>query len=376
MKKLILTAVVMIALALILSPKAKAAEDTADETIPYREQLGELRDSLSDEVREKLDSIGLGDIASADDISLDGFFAQLTDELKESVAAPLSSCALTLFVIILSSLLEGYTFSLRYTETREVMSVVSSLLIAGVVVSPLTSLINSAAQVISAASTLMLGYFPITVGMMFFSGRVIKAGSYYSTVMIASQLISQLSARFIVPMLSAYTGLAVSSGMSARIRLRGLCDMLYSFIKWSLSFIMAIYTAALSMQTLIASSADSLSARAVRFTLSSFIPLVGSSISEAYNTVRAGVDALRSGAGVFAIAAVIIAFLPVIVRAVLWRFALSFARYSSQALGTDTCGEILSSMSDVLGAVIAVSVTIMAVFIISTAAVMNVGGAS
>ena len=373
MKRFVFCAMLILFGILICAPAAKASGiNTFDGAIE------ELRDSLSDEVKERMDALGMDgvDVEASTSISVSELLALFVDELTEAVQTPLSSCVIAVAMIVLASLLEGCVYSLRHTDMKDVLSVVTALLLIGTLAAPIAELIGYALSVISSSAQIMLLYIPLMIGIMSFSGRVVSAGGYYTTVLSASEAVSQLSSRFFAPLLNGYLGISVASSFGGRVRLHSFCELLYSFIRWTLIFVMSIYTAVLSLQTVMANAADTVAIRAARFTLSSFIPMVGGAISEAYKTISGSVDLLRSGLGVFVILAVIVAFLPVVVRLVLWQAAMKLALCTAQALGVESPAALLSSLLMVLSAVIAVTVSTAAVFIISSAALMQVGGAS
>ena len=370
MKKLLLSLVVILILFAVFTPKAYARDlDIFDESI------GELKEGVSPEVREKLSEMGwTDDLSATGELSLGALTEQLAAEIASALGGPLSSLAVSVCVIILSSISEGYAHSLRYTEAREVLSAVGSLLIVSALLSPVIKLIASAADVISAASSLMLLYVPVMAGITAFSGRVIRSGGYLTTVMTASQAIAQLCSRFLSPLLKALLALSAASGVGAMSRLRGLCEIVNSALKWSLAFMMTLFTAVISLQAVVSNAADTVGSRAARFALSSFVPLVGSAISEAYRSIQGSVDLLRSGVGVFVMIALLLTFMPLLVQAVLWMLSVRLSRYAAEALGVGSPAAVLGSVSSVLSALVAVTVCVMSVCVISTGVLISAGG--
>ncbi len=286
----------------------------------------------------------------------------------------MTSGALMLAVILLSALLEGYTYSLRYADTRDVMNTVCSLSIITVLVAPVTGLIQTAVDNIRGASSLMLLYVPLTVGILLFSGHIVQSGGYYATVMTACEGIAQLSTAFFLPLMNIYLALSVSSAVSERVKLNGICDLLSKLMKWTLTFSMTLFTAVLSIQGFAANAADSVASKAMRFTLSSFIPVVGASVSDAYKAIQGSVDLLRSGVGIFVIIALVLTFLPVIIRILLWQLSVLLAKTAAEAFGVNTAVSTLNSVSSVLSVLLAVIAAVLSVFLISTGVLLTIGG--
>ena len=372
MKRLLMVLLIAAGM-LFLSPVAQAKGADA-----FDNSIEEIKDSVDPDTFSRMERLGLSDadVATVADLSLTDSLDLIGEMLADYASAPAASCALLIAVVLLSSLLESYTFSLRYADTKDVMGAVSSLLVITTLVTPILRLIQTAADTIKGASSLMLLYVPVMIGIMAFGGHIISSGGYYATVMAASQGISQLSSSFFAPLMNIFLALSVSSAVSDRIKLSGICEITAKVLKWTLTLAMTLFTAILSIQGVAANAADSVASKTVRFALSSFIPIVGGSVSEAYKSIEGSVNLLRSGIGVFVIIAVILTFLPLIIQILLWQLSALAAKTVSETFGVTSVVTILSSVSSVLSVLLALIAAVTAVFLISSGVLISVGGSS
>ena len=361
----------LIILLMTVSVKAQEIEN-------IEKELEDLQSSLSDEVLDDLNGLGVESYTdiSSDTLSFSDVMQLITDKLTENAASPLSVCAAVTAIILICSVLEVYKDSLRRTAMQEVMEAVSVTAITAALIAPVLSLINSAVSVIGAAADIMILYIPLLVSLLAFSGKLISSAGYYGALMTASQGVSQLSSRFISPLLSLCLALSVSSSLTNKIRLKGFSTLLSKLIKWTLAFSMSIFSAVLTVKSFITNSYDSVSSRAVQFSLSSFIPVVGTAVSQAYKTISGSVNMLRAGVGVFVIAALMVTFLPITLKTILFLISVNVSKAVGEAVGADTVTDLLSSVSDVLTILIAVIVSVITVFIISTAMLVYAGGSA
>lgn len=164
--------------------------------------------------------------------------------------------------------------------------------------------------------------------------------------------------------------------MSPQLKLGGISSAISRAVKWILAFSMSVFSALLTFNTLLTSSADSVATRAVRFTVSSFVPVVGSALSEAYRTVKSGMGLLKSGIGVFVIISIAVIFLPVLIQCVLWLLSLNLCKLVGEILGQNTAVTLLNGVSSVLGVLIALLLSVCTIFVISTTIILVAGGAS
>lgn len=366
---IILTAVLMISLSVRCS--------AADVSI-FDEEVQKIENSVGGETEEDLEELNA---AGVDDLIANGVdsaavWSYLFALLREYAASPLSALVLVTAVLILASVAESYTYSLRYTETKDIMATAVSLFIASVMFSPVTKMVNDASVVIQGASSLMTVYLPAAIGILAFSGHAISSGGYYAAVLSASKTISWLASTVLGPLLSVILSLSVCAGISSRLKLGGLIEMLSKAFKYAVTFAMSIFVAIIGLNGAISGAADSVANKAARFTLSSFIPLIGSSISEAYGAVQSSVGVLRSGLGVFVILAVFVAFAPILIKTILWSFTLFAAKTIGEALSVSSAVGVLNALSQFTAALRTVLIAVMTVFIISSGIMMSLGGAS
>lgn len=365
---------VILAVAIVMTvwcPQADAAQ-----TGLFDAEIQQIEEGVSGEVSDDMEEIGAGKIQDLmqDGTDISAIAAYVIGLCASTAGAPLSALIMLIAVVILASCVESYTFSLRYTDTREVMHMAVSLFTASVTVAPLSEMIADASAVIGGASRLMLLYLPVMAGMLAFSGHALQSGGYYAAVVTASQLLSWLSAEVLSPVLTVLLSLSFSAGICSRLQLKGLLETVSKLFKWLLTFAMSLFIAVTGLNTALTRAGDTLAGRAARFTLSSLIPLVGSSIGEAYKTIEGSVSLLRSGMGIFVILAVSVSFLPLIIRVLLWLMTVNIAKSVGEIFSVGSVASISTAISAFLSALSAMLICVMVAFIIASAAMLRVGG--
>lgn len=371
--KRVLLIICLFAAAIILAPGASAVKNNL-----FEDERQMLENGLSSETEEGLSALGADSVEKIIASGVDGekllsyFSGILGDELK----SPLSALIVLIMTVILCSIAEGYTYSLRYTETADIMGTAVSLFIASAVISPITGLLSACVNVIQGASSVLLLYLPITAAMLAFSGRTVSSAGYYAAISGMGGLISWLSSNVLLPALNLFLSLSICSGVSRRVNIKGLIGALSNAFRWAMTFAMSVFVAVIGLNGALSAAADGVADKAVRFTLSSLIPLVGSSISDAYGAVRGSLGILRSGMGVFVILALCVSFIPVLFRCVLWSAAIYFAKLIAESLGVGSAAGVLNSLSAFLSAVRALLICVMTAFILSSAVMMRIGGGS
>ncbi len=367
MKKLIAFIIVFFTL-LSVRPVSAAAEEY---------DLSGIYNSLSDEVKSGMSEIGAGsaDAGTLKDISFEAVMSSLLNTAQSQSGSPLKGLINITAVLLICSMLSAYKSSLS-PAVGETVNAAAALCVSCAVTAPAVALIGQAQDVILAASNLMLAYIPVMTVILTAGGSVSGAAAYYASVVAAGEGTALLCSKVIVPFLNMYLGLSIVSAVTPNVNLSGFTSLISRVFKWLLGFSMAVFTAVLGVKQLLSDSIDTVSGRAVKFAVSSFVPVVGGALAEAYKTVQGSISLLKSGTGVFVIIAVAVTFLPVMIQGLLWQLTLFFGKSLSEALGLSGAARLLDGLSSVFSAVISVALCVAAVYIVSTAAVLLSGGAS
>ena len=346
-----------------------AAENEYDLTGVY--------DSLSEDAKRHLLSLG-ADSAQPDalsSLSFDGVLNEIASMAQDSADSPLRGLISVTAMLLLCSMLTAYRGSLN-ADTGNALELVLSLCLSAAVALPASAVITSIGEVVANSSRLMLAYVPVMALLLTASGSLSGSAAYYAAVLGAGEGVAQLSSGVILPLLRMLLGMSIAAGASNGADLGGFIASASKAARWITAFMMAIFTAVLGLKQVVAGSLDSVTGKAARFALSSFVPVVGSALSEALRTMQSSLGVLKSGIGVFVILALAVTFLPLVLQVLLWQLTLWLGRAMAQSLNLSRGAGLLNGLAEVFSVMLAVLLSISAVFIIATAAVFTVGGAS
>lgn len=330
--------------------------------------------NLSDEASRALSELGVtsADADALSALSFENVMAALSKMAGSGMTAPLKGLITMTAVLLLCSMLTAYQNSL--TESGETVQTVGVLCLSGAVAVPAVGFIGTAGDVIVQCANLFLAYIPIMAVMLAASGKAVSSASYQALTVAAGQGVVRVSSDMILPLLHIFLGIAVSSGIAPQVGLGGFLSLITKLTKWLLGFVMAIFTAVLSLRQAASGALDSLGSKAARFALSSFVPVVGGALSEAYKTVQGSLHVLRSGLGIFVILALAFTFLPVLLQGLGWSLCLFVGKALAEALGVSHCAKLLEALGTVFSTLTAVLLCVPAVLLIAAAAAFAIGG--
>lgn len=348
---------------------AAAQELSPEEIIPrlYEESgADELYGGLTDEADGFLDDIGFSGFLpdGVDDISPESVLSGISNTLRENLAAPLRALSCIIGIIAVAAAFDAVKTS---GASDEVLTLVTGLCAVSVAAPPLLDLTNDLCNAVDASGRFMLIYVPVISGLTIAGGRESSGAAYCAAMIYVINAVTQAVSRIVVPLIKCVTAMSVISSAGEGARLSGVTELFRKAARFVLTFCMSLFAAFLTMRTIVAAAADSLTNRAVKFAVSSFVPLVGGALSDAYQTVLSCVGVLRAGVGAAAIAAVFAIFIPAAVRCAVWLSVTAFSAAVCDLFGVSRVSSLLRGLSGAVSVMLAVLMCVMVMYIISTA---------
>ena len=176
------------------------------------------------------------------------------------------------------------------------------------------------------------------------------------------------------PFLRVCTGLSLASSVGGGEGLSQVSGLLRRQFLWLIGALMMILCAVLSYQTVLARAADSVTMRAVKFTLSGAVPIIGGAVGEAASSVAAGISLTAKTVGVLGIAAVLWQILPTLCSVYLTRLAFSVSGTAASFLGMTREEAVLGECASLAGFLLAVCSASAVLYILMITLCMNGGG--
>jgi stage III sporulation protein AE len=159
------------------------------------------------------------------------------------------------------------------------------------------------------------------------------------------------------------------------MKLQGIGRTLSRAITMLMAFVAGIFVAVLSVRGVIAGAADSVTIRGFRFLIGNTVPVVGSAIGEALNSVVAGIGLIKSTAGMLGIIGIVVINLPVLTNIILWKGALFVMGTASDITGNGEIKDFTENLSAVISLLTGALCFVSLVFILSIAIILTVSRA-
>ncbi len=328
-------------------------------------------DAINNEAREYLEN---NDIRLDENISnqltfkeiLKGFLQTLSGGIKGAV-----TLAGTLLAVIVICAMTDSMYS-KNNEVSSVLELVGVMAVIGILFSRILQTIEYISTTINDIGKFMLTYVPVFASIIGSSGSVSSATSYYVTLIAIAEISSLVAMNVLMPVLSILLALSIIGSINSALSFSAVIESVKKGFLWIVGLIMTIFVGSITIQGIVGVSADTVSTKAAKFMLSSFVPIVGSAISDAYQTVKGSLGLIRSCVGSFGIVAVLAMIIPPLVNILTVKISLAFSSVISDILGVNKVSSVLKSSSTVLTLAMALLLCMGLMLIISTTVMMLV----
>ncbi len=335
---------------LLIIPQTAYAEETDD----YQDYLNQydfsFMEELDGDTYELLDELGLTnfDYNTLVNFTVSDFLKSIKDILKGAVQTPIEACIAIFVFIILSSFFQNLKSTMINDEMSSVFSTVSALVIAVVLAVKMKTTISLACTAISVCADFVFAFVPVFCIIVAASGNTVAAFSTNTMLLSLAQTLNYISKNIFVPLTNCFLAIGICSGLRSELNLSSLLAFLKKYITTAISMAAAFFVSVLSIKTAVASRADAIGLRSIRFAINSVVPVIGSAISEGLLSIQSYSSLIRSSVGVVGIIAVALVFMPAIIEVVLWRFFLSLSSLVSDVFGDKSVSLVIKAFADAM----------------------------
>lgn len=281
--------------ALLLTPTLAAEEDPAalfgadqvEQNLPQ-----EAADLMGD--RDVTDPSGFSG-------SLRGILSGAVEQSGGALRQGVALCSQILAVVLLSALLRGLGSGLG----EQAMAMAGVLAIGALCLGRVSGCFTQAARTVDAMTSFAGFLYPVLGTVTAATGAVGTSTALCGVTVAVCGVMAQVVERLFLPAISCYMALMVSDSALGDDSLKLAADTLKQLMTTAMKLCVLAFTAYLSLSGVISGSADSAAVKAAKLTISSTVPVVGSIIADASETLLVSAGLLRSGVGVFGLLGVL-----------------------------------------------------------------------
>ncbi len=334
LKKILLISIVMI----LLFPTAAAAtaeEETSLDTAGLAEemdmdeftaQLDKLDELLADEGSDlSLGQLFREMISGEREFSLSDIWSTLGDmafaDLKESGSLLGQLILLCLMAVLLTMLKNNFAGG----EIAQISRWVVYLLLIGIAIAAFIPSMNKAAETVRLIRDFIYVLLPLLIPLLASIGGLTTVSLINPALLFAISVLMSLMANLIFPLITFSAILRLCGGLTPRLSLGKMAALFKDIALGVMGIVSTVFIAFLGFTGMSTASWDGLAVKAIKSASGAFIPIVGRSLADAFDSVLGTALILKNILGVVgAIAILFICALPaiqILLQALVFRIA-------------------------------------------------------
>ena len=314
----------------------------------------DLTDAIPDSARELLDDTDKGDSFTSLNDGLSGLWNRTCKLLIVTVQDSLGGVILVLSAILLCSVAEDCFSAAGGGKLFNPVPLVGTLVILLAVGSNMKNLMGLGEETIQELNVFSKALLPTLSAATAAGGGAVAASVRQVTTVFFSDLLMSLIHSLLLPLVWVFVALSATDAILPSGRLGGIARGLQKGITWLLSGSLVLFTSYLTL-------------RMTRSAIGGAIPVVGSIISDAADTILAGAGVLKQSVGVLGtltiLAACILPFLKLGVQYLLLKLSVFFAA----TVAPEPLVKLVEALSTAFGLVLGMTGAAAALLLISVA---------
>ena len=346
-------------------------------TLPpeYGDFLSEIPSDIAELLPDGLFESDLDSVYGASGEMTD--FSYLLGALLEAVGLCMSDC-IRLLILLLAIVFIGSIFN----GTGDMLGASKSSLTFCVKLVMFSAIAGSAVGIVGEVTEYFNRLNVLTAATAPVMGVLYALGGNLTSAVISGEMMSiflsvcqYVNSSTVVPVFSLLLAFALMSAVSGGLRLSVISDTVKRWYVSFLGIIMTVLSIAMGLQSALASKADGVTMKGLKYMISTSIPVVGGAISGSMSSLAAGVGLMRTTFGVTVTVILILMLLPLLVKLILYKHTFELAATVAELMGGGGEGKLLRDISGMYGFLLAAASISSVVLILAVTLLSNTAAA-
>ena len=286
--------------------------------------------------------------------------------LMPDVSEAAGTCLCLVAVVCLTSVLEGFS-----GVSKGIIKLSGVLSVGLLLIQPANSLINLGTNTVSQLSEYGKLLVPVMSAALAAQGGAGTSTALYTGTVLFSSLLTMLISKLIVPMVYLFLCLSVANHAIGESVLGGMRDFIKWLKTWSLKTVLYVFTGYMGITKVVSGSADAAALKATKLVISGSVPVVGSILSDASETILVSAGIMKNAAGVYGLLAILAICIGPFLRIGIHYLLLKLTAAVCGVFGSKPISGLIKDFSSAMGYVLAMTGTVSLLLLVSIVCFMR-----
>ena len=289
--------------------------------------------------------------------------AKVHPELTEAAGGCLTLFCATLLISILQPVAGG-----RGKRTAEL---VSTLWIAVSLLQPTRSLVNLGISTVYEMSEYGKLLLPVMTAGLAAQGGITKSAALYAGTAAFNTVLTSVISALLIPLIYIFLALSIANNAVGEQLLKKLRDFAKWISVWTLKLGLYGFSGYMGLTGVISGTTDAAALKATKMTISSVVPVIGSILSDASETVLVSAGIVKNAAGVYGMLAVLAICLKPFMTIGIQYLLLKLTGAVCSTYASKQSSELITDFATAMGLLLAATGSICLMLLISTVCFMK-----
>lgn len=298
-----------------------------------------------------------------------GLWKVITEGIKlaqPALAEAAGACLSLIAAVMLMSLIQGMPGA-----SEKIIHLVGTLTIAALLMRPSNSLIKLGAQTVTELSEYGKLLLPVMTAALAAQGGTTASAALYAGTALFDALLCSVISSMIVPMIYMFLSLSAANSAVGEGTLEKIRDFIKWLMTWSLKIILYVFTGYMGITGVVSGTADAAAVKAAKLTISGIVPVVGSILSDASETILVGAGVMKSAVGIYGLLAILAVWIGPFVKIGTQYLLLKITCAVCGVFGGKQEIKLIQDFSAAMGMLLAMTGTVCLLLLISTVCLMK-----
>ena len=296
--------------------------------------------------------------------------------LGDNISLALKTIGSVIVIVIIHSILKAISENLGNENVSKIAYYIEYILIVTLIMTNFSTIITEMKEAVQNLTSFANSLIPLMMTLMITTGNVVSSGMLQPILLLIITFISNFITNILIPIALISTALGIVSKISEQVQVGRLSKFLNSSMVWILETVLTLFVSLTSLEGGLTASVDGVTAKAAKTAISSVVPVIGSILGDAVNTIMGCSNIIKNAVGVVGI----IVILSICVRPIIQLAALTITYYLGAALCEPIADEkvvgILEQMGGTFKTFLAVMFAMTMLLIIGIAIVMKISNSA
>ena len=324
-----------------------------------------VKDMFSGSFVGKVESLINGEYIEGDSF-LSSVFSLLWDGLLDFLPIIAS--------IIAVSILGGMVGNLKPNTGGKSIGNIIHFVTYGIVIvflgTTLVELIALTSKTLTSLKSLMDMIFPVLLTLLTAVGGSVSVGLYQPAIALLGNIFISLITYFLMPLFIFSIVFSIVGNLSNNVKLDKYVAFLQGTFKWSIGLLFTLFLGFITIQGISASAVDGLSIRTAKYTIKSYVPIVGGYVSDGLSIIMASSMLIKNAVGTAGLLLILFSVISPVISLILFMLSLRFMAGIIEPVGDRKTANFVSDISKSMSMLIALIVAVSFMYMVMTGLIM------